>query len=103
MTLRSRIRRFPGCCALAALAAGCAHPTAPEALRTPDEQAAEAARRGERLKIMQEYWQENTVGGGEKGPGPAGTPALEYPAGNYSGINFGPRVAQDPSLTEPNR
>ena len=85
------------------LAAGCAHPSAPGPPRTSDEEAAEEARRGERLKIMQEYWQENTVAGGEKGPGPMAAPALEYPAGNYSGINFGPRIARDPSLTEPNR
>ena len=93
---------FASCCMLAACAAGCAHSAAPAPPSAADEAAAEQARREERLKIMQEYWQEHTAAG-EKDPGLADPPPLEYPAGAYSGINFGPRVAPDPSLAEPNR
>jgi hypothetical protein len=103
MMHRSPPRRFPRCCAWVVLAAGCAHPAAPGGTSAANEQAAEQARRGERLKIMQEYWQEHTVADREKKPGLADAPPLEYPAGTYSGINFGPRLAPDPSLAEPNR
>jgi hypothetical protein len=52
---------------------------------------------------MQEYWEEQTVADRDKEPGPADAAPLEYPAGTYSGINFAPRVAPDPSLAEPKR
>jgi hypothetical protein len=66
-------------------------------------EAVEQARREERIKIMQEYWRDRTL---SARPEPGGAPAaapLEYPAGTYSGINFGPRLAADPSLAEPDR
>lgn len=103
MTHGPRLPRSLGCWALVALAAGCAHSAAPAPPSALDEAAAEQARREERLKIMQEYWQEHAAAAGEKDPGAADTPPLEYPAGTYSGINFGPRVAPDPSLAEPIR
>jgi hypothetical protein len=67
-------------------------------------EAAEAARRDERQKIMRQYWYEQTEalqGDASSGTGP-GLP-LHYPAGAYDGINFGARTAPDPSLTEPVR
>jgi hypothetical protein len=74
---------------------------------TPDsavQAAAEAARRDERQKIMNQYWAEQT----ESLPGftPAGPGAdrpLHYPAGTYDGINFAARTAPDSSLAEPMR
>ena len=97
-------RFFPISCLLAAFAGGCAHPTAPGPMIASDQATAEAARREERLKVMQEYWDDHT-GAANRGSDPAreGTTPLEYPAGIYAGINFGPRLAPDSSLTEPNR
>jgi hypothetical protein len=99
----NRIPLLSCLCAFAALASGCAHPAAPGPAPLADEEAAERARRGERLKIMQEYWREQAAGEAGREPGPFRPPPLEYPAGNYSGLNFGPRVARDPALTEPDR
>jgi len=88
---------------------GCARPTAPAASMSGGrgeaaEEAAEAARRDERRKIMQEYWYEHTAmaDAGERTV-PAPAPLLSYPAGFYQGINFGPREAPDPALAEPIR
>lgn len=66
-------------------------------------EAVERARREERIKVMQRYWEDRTL---SQGPDAGAAPApklLEYPAGNYSGINFAPRLAADPSLAEPDR
>jgi uncharacterized protein YcfJ len=64
----------------------------------------EQARRQERLKIMQDYWLDHTLSAGRETSGQAGNaPLLEYPAGTYSGILFAPRLAADPTLTEPIR
>ena len=83
---------------------GCAHPTAPTPLAAPDLAVAEAARREERLKVMQEYWDDHTgATGREGGSGRGGAGRLEYPAGIYAGVNFGPRLAPDASLAEPDR
>jgi hypothetical protein len=66
-------------------------------------EAVEQARREERIKIMQEYWRDRTLSARpDPGAAPAAAP-LEYPAGTYSGINFGPRLAADSSLAEPDR
>jgi hypothetical protein len=66
--------------------------------------AAEEACRKERLKIMQDYWYDKTLSAGEQSAGTSHpAPLLDYPAGTYSGVNFGPRVASDSSLSEPNR
>ncbi len=90
-------------CFLAASAAGgCAHPTAPEPLLASDP-AAESARREERLKVMQEYWDDRTGAAPGAAATREGRMLLEYPAGIYAGINFAPRLAPDPSLTEPAR
>jgi hypothetical protein len=84
-------------------AGGCASPTVPGS-PSAAAQAAEQARREERLKIMQQYWYEQTAGPGpETGPEPAAGRLLDYPAGTYGGIAFGPRRAADPLLTEPDR
>jgi hypothetical protein len=91
-------------CIFAGVAGGCAHPTAPGPALASGQEAAEEARREERLKVMQEYWQDRTgTANGEPLQGRDGVPLLEYPAGIYGGINFGPRLAADPSLAEPNR
>jgi len=71
-------------------------PQAPEAI--------EQARREERQKVLQQAWQERT--GSLPGRPPlsrASWPDLAYPAGEYGGLRFGPREAQDPSLAEPSR
>jgi hypothetical protein len=74
---------------------------------TPDadmREAAEAARRDERQKIMQQYWYEQTESElGDARPGAAPGPALHYPAGAYAGLNFGDRTAPEPTLAEPAR
>jgi hypothetical protein len=74
---------------------------------TPDavvQDAAEAARRDERQKIMNQYWAEETESGeGAAAGGSAAGPPLHYPAGTYDGINFAARIAPDPSLAEPLR
>jgi hypothetical protein len=89
--------------ALAALAGGCALPTSPVPPTSPQAEAVEQARRDERLRIMQAYWYDHTLSpAGEAGPAAPDAP-LEYPAGTYSGIRFGPRLAPDPSLAEPDR
>ena len=86
----------------AALAAGCAHPAAPQP--APGADAADEARRAERVRIMQEFWEEETARPGGRPVAPAAEPpALDYPAGSYSGINFAPRRAADPSVAEPQR
>ena len=67
-------------------------------------EAAEAARREERLKIMQDYWYDKTLSAQADEAGGNHPPqVLQYPAGTYSGIRFAPRVAADPSLSEPAR
>lgn len=66
-------------------------------------EAAEQARREERVKLMQRYWNERTLAP-EQDPGGATAPALlDYPAGDYAGINFAPRLAASPDLGEPVR
>ena len=83
---------------LAALLGGCAHSPAP----APAPADAESARREERRKIMQEYWYDHTLA--PQRATETGVPApVDYPAGTYSGINFGPRRAPDPGLEEPVR
>lgn len=66
---------------------------------------AEQVRREERLKIMQDYWYDQTLaanaGGGPGQISPE--PLLRYPAGYYEGVRFAPRLAPGPSLTEPTR
>jgi hypothetical protein len=88
----------------AGLAAGCALPPA------PGPAAAEAARRQERLQLMQRLWAGQTGAGLEAAPGGAGpAPAdpaaagLTYPAGVYDGLRFAPRLAPDSGLAEPPR
>jgi hypothetical protein len=84
-------------------AGGCAAPTIPGSPSVA-AQAAEQARREERLKIMQQYWYEQTVAPGpEAGAEPETGRLLDYPAGTYAGLAFGPRRAADPSLAEPDR
>jgi hypothetical protein len=90
------------CLLAAAAAGGCAHPTAPGPLPASDPNA-EAARREERLKVMQEYWDDRTGAGPGAAPAREAGALLEYPAGVYAGINFAPRLAPDPSLAEPSR
>jgi hypothetical protein len=66
--------------------------------------AADQARRDERIKIMQQYWYDATEAlRADAGPAPNPERLLDYPAGSYSGINFGARRAVDPSLAEPLR
>jgi hypothetical protein len=85
------------------LAGGCALPTSPVPSPGPQAEAAEQARREERLRILQEYWYDHTLSpGGDAAPAP-GAPLLEYPAGVYSGIRYVARLAADPSLAEPDR
>jgi hypothetical protein len=87
----------------AGAAGGCASPTVPGS-PSAAAQAAEQARREERLKIMQQYWYEQTAAPGpDAGAEPAAGRLLDYPAGTYAGIAFGPRRAADPSLAEPDR
>ncbi len=64
----------------------------------------EQARREERLKIMQDYWFDQTLSPKRESSGiVAAAPLLNYPAGTYDGISFAPRQAGDPSLAEPAR
>ncbi len=99
----SRTRSTALACAalLAAGAAGCAsRPADP----SPQAEEIEQARREERQKVLQQYWSDRT--GDLPGPAPASRapwPDLSYPAGQYGGLWFGPRQAQDPSLAEPSR
>jgi len=78
--------------------------------QAPADPPAEAARREERLKIMQRYWYEHTVAGpagpgGEEPlfPAPPDDAPLTYPAGLYDGIRFAPRTATEPGIIEPFR
>jgi hypothetical protein len=88
---------------LALLAAGCASPAAPVP-RNAEALAADRARRDERQKIMQEYWQGETGQRRDAGPTRSAAPRLlHYPAGTYDGVAFAPRLAADPSLAEPAR
>jgi hypothetical protein len=67
-------------------------------------EAVEQARREERQKVLQQYWRERTSD--LPGPPPISRgawPDLSYPTGEYNGLWFGPRQAQDPSLAEPSR
>lgn len=78
-------------------AAGCSHPAHP-----PDEEAAERARREERQRIMREYWYERTLAPADEASLPPDT-AVDYPAGTYGGLRFGPRRGSGPGLEEPVR
>jgi hypothetical protein len=55
------------------------------------------------VQLARAYWYDRTLSPAAEGAATAATPLLEYPAGTYSGITFGPRVAADPSLAEPDR
>ena len=67
-------------------------------------EAAEEARREERLKILQDYWNDKTLSSqADAATGAQAPELLPYPAGIYSGIRFAPRVAADSSLSEPTR
>ena len=67
-------------------------------------EAIEQARRQERLKIMQDYWRDQTLSAQrETSGGLSHAPLLEYPAGTYSGLIFASRLAADPALIEPDR
>lgn len=89
--------------AAACAAAGCASPMVPGS-PSAVEMAADQARREERMKIMQQVWSDQTAApSGEAGDGSGAAGLLDYPAGSYSGINFGPRRAVDSSLAEPDR
>jgi len=67
-------------------------------------EAAEAARREERLKILQDYWYDQTLSAeAGRATSPQNDELLQYPAGIYSGIRFAPRLASDPLLSEPLR
>ncbi len=88
------------CGALAGLAVGaCVSPKVPP----PDPDAVDRARRDERLKVMQQYWDEQTSAPPEEAVSGEEAALLDYPAGDYGGIRFGPRRAPDPSLAEPRR
>jgi hypothetical protein len=87
--------------------AACAGPRAIDRSAAPPvDSPAEQARREERLKLMQRYWQERT-GATPAGDGHATWPApdgpLTYPAGTYDGLRFAPRVTDEPGLGEPVR
>ena len=77
------------------------------ATTTADQRAAELAeqaRREERLKIMQDYWFDQTLSAkSEPSALVAHGPLLNYSAGTYGDIRFTPRQAADPSLAEPAR
>lgn len=67
-------------------------------------EVAEQARREERLKIMQDYWYDQTLSPKRESTSiVAATPLLNYPAGTYDGIRYAPRQAADASLAEPAR
>jgi hypothetical protein len=86
--------------AAALAAAGCATRSPPP---TP-EAAAEQARRDERLRIMQQYWYDQTASPpAEPGAVDGASALLDYPAGSYGGINFAPRRAAGPGLEDPPR
>jgi hypothetical protein len=52
---------------------------------------------------MQRFWYDQTLSP-DRASGTVPTPELlEYPAGDYAGMNFAPRLAADPSLAEPDR
>jgi hypothetical protein len=87
----------------AGAAGGCASPTVPGS-PSAAAQAVEQARREERLKIMQQYWYDQTAAPlPDAGAGAEAPRLLDYPAGSYGGLAFGPRRAADPSLGEPDR
>jgi hypothetical protein len=90
---------------VALLPAACAFPGRPAPIPTgaTEAEAVEQARREERLKIMQRFWYDQTLSP-DRASGTVPTPELlEYPAGDYAGMNFAPRLAADPSLAEPDR
>lgn len=67
-------------------------------------EAVEQARREERLKILQDYWTDKTLSAqADAATGAQAPELLAYPAGIYSGIRFAPRMAANPSLSEPTR
>lgn len=84
--------------ALAGALVGCVHSSP----LPSDAAAAESARREERQKIMREYWYDHTLAPGLPVE-PAPLPRIAYPAGAYSGVNYGPRLASDPAMAEPVR
>ena len=68
------------------------------------QEAAEAARREERRKIMRQYWYEQTEAGtGGAGSGAEAGLPLHYPAGAYAGMNFAARDTAEAPLAEPER
>jgi hypothetical protein len=93
----------PWLAASALAASGCAH-SGSAVPQPPDLQALEQARREERQKIMMDYWRDQTAAsaGGQTAL-PRTPQVLDYPAGLYDGIRFGPRQATQPGLCEPER
>jgi hypothetical protein len=99
MNARERFAPFAAALAAAGLFAGCAHSNP----RAEEVAAAERARRDERLKIMREYWYDRTLAPAADNESAPPHPLTSYPAGTYSGVNYGPRLASDPGMTEPIR
>jgi hypothetical protein len=70
---------------------------------------AEAARREERLKLMQRIWTEETAAPlpGDPlrpaPPSPAKPGPITYPAGEYDGVQMAPHVGMDGGVAEPVR
>jgi hypothetical protein len=93
----------PWLAASALAVSGCVHSGSGPA-QPPDPRALEQARREERQKIMMEYWRDQTAASaGSPAAIPQTPQVLDYPAGVYDGIRFGPRQAAEPGLFEPER
>lgn len=66
-------------------------------------EAMEQARREERLKVMNEYWKGRAIEG-RRPDGSASEPSeisptrqMDYPAGNYNGVEYAPRTLPVPN------
>lgn len=70
-----------------------------------EAEAYERGRRDARVEVMQKYWKDQTLSpeDGADSDQKAAPRAVDYPAGTYEGIKYGPRTTTAPTLEEPRR
>jgi len=88
------------------LAGAAANNIAGERTAQREAELMEAARRDERTRIMNEYWEAQRYSPNSSSMGGEGSSEAQiaYPGGYYEGVNMAPRIAPEASpLTEPVR
>ena len=76
-----------------------------EAAAQAEAEAYERGRRDARVEVMKKYWEEKTLSPQDElaAGGTSSQRTIDYPAGTYEGIRFGPRSTAAPSLEDVRR